>query len=74
MSEIKINWASECPKCNHNEATCFSTAAQESGFEFMHGDQVTCLKCGNKGEMDADGDDSDIVWNEDEEQGHETSF
>lgn len=61
-----INWGMESPKCNHNEATIHSTAKKDSGYEFMHGDAVTCNKCGNTGEMDAQGEDSDIVWNEDE--------
>lgn len=67
ITELQIDWGMECPKCNHNEATCYSTAAQESGYEFMNGDAVSCNKCGNIGEMDAQGEDSDILWNEDEE-------
>ncbi|ENU99658.1 MULTISPECIES: hypothetical protein [Acinetobacter] len=66
MTEMNIDWGMECPKCNHNEAAIHSTAESNSGYEFMDGDVVTCLKCGNKGEMDADGERSDIVWDEDE--------
>lgn len=68
VTEMKIAWGTGCPKCNHNEATIHSTAEQDSGYEFMDGDEVVCLKCGNKGEMDADGENSDILWNEDEAQ------
>lgn len=73
VTEMKINWGMECPRCNHNEAIIHSTAEKDSGYEFMNGDAVNCLKCGNTGEMDANGEDSDIVWNEDEaqEQSHE---
>ena len=70
ITELSIDWGMECPICNHNEATCYSTATQESGYEFMYGDAVVCLKCGNKGEMDADGENSDIAWDEAQEQGH----
>ena len=73
VTEMKINWGMECPRCNHNEAIIHSTAEKDSGYEFMNGDAVNCLKCGNTGEMDANGEDSDIVWNEDEaqEQSHD---
>lgn len=73
VTEMKINWGMECPRCNHNEAIIHSTAGKDSGYEFMNGDAVNCLKCGNIGEMDANGEDSDIVWNEDEaqEQSHD---
>ncbi|TCB74026.1 hypothetical protein E0H91_10725 [Acinetobacter sp. ANC 4177] len=72
MTELSIDWGMECPICNHNEATCYSTATQESGYEFMDGDAVVCLKCGNKGEMDANGENSDIAWDEAQEQGHDS--
>lgn len=68
ITELSIDWGMECPICNHNEATCYSTATQESSYEFMDGDVVVCLKCGNKGEMDADGENSDIAWDEAQEQ------
>jgi len=73
VTEMKINWGMGCPRCNHNEAIIHSTAEKDSGYEFMNGDAVNCLKCGNIGEMDANGEDSDIVWNEDEaqEQNHD---
>ena len=68
VTEMKINWGMECPRCNHNEAIIHSTAEKDSGYEFMNGDAVNCLKCGNTGEMDANSEDSDIVWNEYEAQ------
>lgn len=66
MTEMNIDWGMECPKCNHNEAKINSTAEPNSGYEFMDGDVVICLKCGNTGEMDACYESSDIVWDEDE--------
>lgn len=68
VTEMKINWGMECPRCNHNEAIIHSTAEKYSGYEFMNDDAVNCLKCGNTGEMDANSEDSDIVWNEYEAQ------
>ena len=66
MTEMNIDLGVGCPKCNHNEAKINSTAEPNNGYEFMDGDVVTCLKCGNTGEIDARGEDSDICWNEDE--------
>lgn len=66
MTELKMDWGMECPKCNHNEAMIHSTAEKDSEYEFMDGEAVTCLKCGNTGEISAEGEDSDVVWNEDD--------
>lgn len=68
MTEIKINWASECPKCGNKEAVIQSTAAEALTHGWFHdGNEVKCCKCGHTGEMDAHGEDSDIYWHEDED-------
>lgn len=65
--ELKVEWASDCFKCGHHEAIIYSTAAEASTKGWFHdGDEVKCTGCGNTGEMDARGEDSDICWNEDE--------
>lgn len=67
MTELKIEWASDCFKCGHHEAIIYSTAAEASTKGWFHdGDKAKCCKCGHEGEMDAYGEDSDICWNEDE--------
>jgi hypothetical protein len=66
ITELKIEWASDCFKCGHHEAIIYSTAAEASTMGWFHdGDEVKCTGCGNTGEMDARGEDSDICWNED---------
>lgn len=64
MAEIKITWASNCFNCGHPEAKVFSTA--NIGV-FHDGDAVECCNCGHKGEMSANGEDTDIYWYEDED-------
>lgn len=67
ITELKVEWASDCFKCGHHEAIIYSTAAEASTKGWFHdGDEVKCTGCGNTGEMDARGEDSDICWNEDE--------
>ena len=67
ITELKVEWASDCFKCGHHEAIIYSTAAEASTKGWFHdGDEVKCTGCGNTGEMDARDEDSDICWNEDE--------
>lgn len=66
--ELKVEWASDCFKCGHHEAIIYSTAAEASTKGWFHdGDEAKCTGCGNTGEMDAQGEDSNILWNDDEE-------
>ena len=68
ITELKAEWASDCFKCGHHEAIIYSTAAEASTKGWFHdGDEAKCTGCGNTGEMDAQGEDSGILWNEDEE-------
>lgn len=68
ITELKVEWASDCFKCGHHEAIIYSTAAEASTKGWFHdGDEAKCTGCGNTGEMDAQGEDSGILWNEDEE-------
>lgn len=67
ITELKVEWASDCFKCGHHEAIIYSTSAEASTKGWFHdGDEVKCTGCGNTGEMDTHGEDSDICWNEDE--------
>lgn len=59
--EVKINWASNCFNCGHEEAIVYSTAS----VGMLHdGDEVRCCNCGHEGFMDANGEDTDISWDE----------
>ena len=67
ITELKVEWASDCFKCGHHEAIIYSTAAKASTKGWFHdGDEVKCTGCGNTGEMDARDEDSDICWNEEQ--------
>lgn len=59
--EVKINWASNCFNCGHEEAIVYSTASVGM---FHDGDEVRCCNCGHEGCMDANGEDTDISWDE----------
>lgn len=62
MIEMNIDWGSECFNCGHHEAIIYSSSSLVGNFH--GGDEVKCCNCGNKGEMDARGEDSDITWDE----------
>lgn len=62
MSEMKIDWGSDCFNCGHHEVIVKSTASM-AGL-FLDGDDVECCNCGNKGVMDCNGEDTDIAWDE----------
>ena len=61
MTKVKIKWASNCFNCGHDEAIVFSTASVGL---FHDGDEVKCCNCGHKGSLDANGEDTDIYWDE----------
>lgn len=60
-TKVKIKWASNCFNCGHDEAVVFSTA--KVGL-FHDGDDVQCCNCGHGGVMDANGEDTDVAWDE----------
>ncbi|WP_435954137.1 hypothetical protein [Dryocola sp. BD626] len=59
---VKIDWLDNCPKCGHGEAAV-TTQGYGSG-TLWSGDQVMCMKCGHCGEIDADGENAWVEWNE----------
>ena len=59
---VKIDWLGDCPVCSHSEA---SVSTQGCGGSYLwSGDQATCLKCGHRGEIDADGENAWVEWDE----------
>lgn len=62
MIEIKINWGADCFNCGHDKAIIYTTHSATGNF--YDGDKVKCCNCGHEGEIDARGEDSDIVWDE----------
>lgn len=61
IKKVKIDWASNCFNCGHDEAEIQTTA---SVGVFYDGDAVECCSCGAQGEMFAQGEDTDICWYE----------
>lgn len=69
VTALKVEWTSDCFNCGYHEAIIYSTASEAASKGWFHdGDKAQCCKCGHEGEMDARGEDSDIVWNEDDVQ------
>ena len=69
VTELKIEWASDCFNCGHHEAIIYSTASEAASKGWFHdGDKAKCCKCGHEGEIDARSEDSDICWYENEAQ------
>lgn len=61
MKTIKINWLDNCPKCGHEDA---AVTTQGNEKELFAGEQVTCMKCGHNGEIDADEGGAFVCWDE----------
>lgn len=64
VTELKANWIADCNKCGHADAVIYSTASDTIKGQFFDRDKVKCLHCGHTGEMNARGEDSDVVWDE----------
>lgn len=59
---VKADWLDNCPKCGNEEAAV--TTQGYGGQTLWSGDQVTCMKCGHCGEIDADGENAWVEWDE----------
>lgn len=61
---VSVNWLDDCPICGHGQAAVTTRGYTET---LWSGDQVTCMKCGNNGEIDADGENAWVEWDAQEE-------
>lgn len=57
---VVIEWLDDCPKCGHKQAIVSGT--RTSSTRLYTGDYVECLRCGNEGEIDADGENAWVEW------------
>ena len=67
MKTLKITWLS-CDKCDAgDQQNSFVSVKTEKGcgFSLYVGDKAECPSCGAKGVIDADGESTWVVWDED---------
>lgn len=59
---VEVDWLHKCPNCNNRtiRVTGWSTTPEA----LWAGDKAECTKCGHKGEIDADGDNAWVEWDE----------
>lgn len=66
MSEAKItvqvNWLDNCPNCGNENAAV--TGYRITPNLLKTGNEVKCMKCGHIGEIDADGENAWVEWDE----------
>ena len=61
-STVEVEWLDDCPKCRHNKAKVIGWSV--TTHSLWAGDEAVCAKCGHKGEIDADGENAWVEWNE----------
>lgn len=59
---VEIDWLDDCPNCGHGKARV--TGKSISSNSLWAGDETECAKCGHKGEIDADGENAWVDWDE----------
>lgn len=59
---VEVDWLHKCPNCNNRtiRVTGWTTTPEA----LWAGDKAVCSKCGRKGEIDADGDNAWVEWDE----------
>ncbi|MDL4447726.1 hypothetical protein [Klebsiella michiganensis] len=66
---VTVGWLDNCPKCNNDKASV--TGWSVSPDTLWAGDEAVCTKCGHKGEIDADGENAWVEWDEIKEASHD---
>ncbi|AWC85772.1 hypothetical protein [Enterobacter cloacae complex sp. FDA-CDC-AR_0164] len=61
-STVEVEWLDKCPSCQHQKARVTGWSVTPEAL--WAGDEVVCAKCGHKGEIDADGDNAWVEWDE----------
>lgn len=59
---VEVDWLDKCPGCNNGTARVTGWSVTPEAL--WAGDKVVCSKCGHKGEIDADGDNAWVEWDE----------
>ena len=62
MTEIKIDWLDSCPKCGCSKHIV--KTEKGCGTWLYSGDAVSCGECGHTGEVEAEGHEAWVEWNE----------
>lgn len=62
MKTLKIDWLNQCVKCESHDHTV--NTENGSSKWLYDGDKVTCNVCGHAGEIEADGEQAWVNWNE----------
>lgn len=59
---VTVSWLEKCPKCQGDKVNV--TGWSVTADSLWSGDEAVCAKCGHKGEIDADGENAWVEWNE----------
>ncbi|MEQ9869158.1 hypothetical protein ABRP77_07730 [Pectobacterium odoriferum] len=59
---VIIDWLDNCPKCDHEKARVIGFSISTNSL--WSGNPVVCNKCGHLGEIDADGENAWVEWDE----------
>jgi len=62
-SIVKITWLDECPKCGYGTAFVSGNGYRTTQ-SLWSGDSVVCADCGHEGEIEADGENAWVNWDE----------
>ena len=62
---VAVEWLDNCPKCGHGQAAVTTSGQVDN---LWSGDQVTCMKCGHCGEIEADGENAWVEWDDAQEE------
>lgn len=64
MKELKIDWLDSCPKCDGS----IHVVNTDNGSDkwLYSGDEVTCIGCGKKGEVEEHGGAAWVEWGEED--------
>lgn len=59
---VSVTWLEKCPKCQGDKVNV--TGWSVTADALWSGDEAVCAKCGHKGEIDADGENAWVDWDE----------
>ncbi|MBH2890547.1 hypothetical protein I5Q39_02235 [Serratia marcescens] len=59
---VSVGWLDDCPACGHGIASVTGSGIDNNWLHF--GDAVLCDKCGHAGEIDVDGENAWVDWEE----------
>lgn len=69
-STVSVEWLDDCPKCGGKTAIVSGNGYRTISL-LNSGDVVECAACGHAGEIDADGENAWVEWDNAEDGSHE---